>query len=404
LSGTHSILSPSDSARWLRCVGALHLSKGLPDIDKEYNASGSCSHWLLEWQLKNPTLDLDVFLGKTMTFGENPSFTFTIDEERLERVRSCVTNVNREPGEMFIEERLDTTPVLGVPDQEGHADIVKLYPEGGVMKDGQLLRGVITIHDYKDGYLLVNAKDNTQGMIYLCAAMMLYSLVGEFEAFRFCVHQPKLHHYDEWTWSRAELVAFMQAIRPVAKLAYDIWHGVVEFDPAIHLNPGEEQCLWCPVRGRCVARAKHIISLFEPLIQKHELDDKTLSLMYARLDEVESACRDFRAEALRRALMNRTIDGQKLVKGKRGARKWLDKKGAEVALSFLLPEEEMYEPQEIISPTRAEKLLKGSYQTLADLVTQSEGSLSLAPLDDPRDAVVLPQFQPAPAGASMELI
>jgi Protein of unknown function (DUF2800) len=128
VSGTHSILAPSDSERWLRCVGALHLSKGLPDIDKEYNASGSCSHWLLEWALTNPEQDLDSWLGKTMTFGDSQKFEFKIDEERLDRVRSVVTSINREPGLMLTETLLDTSPVLGVPYQSGHSDIIKAYP------------------------------------------------------------------------------------------------------------------------------------------------------------------------------------------------------------------------------------------------------------------------------------
>ena len=68
----------------------------------------------------------------------------------------------------------------------------------------------------------------------------------------------------------------MELIRPVAKLAYDIYHEIVPFDPDRHLSAGEEQCTYCPVRGRCVARAKRIMSMFEPLVKRHELDDKSL--------------------------------------------------------------------------------------------------------------------------------
>jgi hypothetical protein len=392
VSGSHSILAPSDSARWLRCVGAIHLSRGLPDVDKEYNASGSCSHWLLEWALTHPDRDLNEWLGKEVVFGENPPFHFKIDEERLERVRSVVTNINREPGEIFTERRLDTTPVLGVPDQEGHSDIIKLYPEGGVVKNEQLYRGVLSVHDYKDGYLLVPAKDNTQGMIYLCAAMLEFQLIGDYNAFRFCIHQPKINHYDEWTYTRAELEAFMQAIRPVAKLAYDIYHGTVAFDPEQHLRAGEEQCFWCPVRGRCVARAKRIISMFEPLITKHELDDKTLAMIYARLDEVEQAVSDFRAEALRRAKVGHSIDGYKLTYGRSGPRKWKNPKDAEAALEFLLPPEKIYEPREVISPTQAELLLKKNYSSVSGFVTQSDPQLRLVPLDHKGEAIVIQPF------------
>src|SRR5271157_1233354 len=117
MSGTHSILAPSDSSRWLRCVGALYLSRGVPNPDKEHSASGTCSHWLLQWVLETGG-DLDIWLGKELTFGDNPPFTFKIDEERLERVRSCVRVINREPGQMMIEHRLDTTPVLGMRSEE----------------------------------------------------------------------------------------------------------------------------------------------------------------------------------------------------------------------------------------------------------------------------------------------
>jgi hypothetical protein len=396
VSGNHSILAPSDSERWLRCVGALHLSKGLPDIDKEYNASGSCSHWLLEWALTHPERDLNDWLGKTMTFGESPQFEFVIDEERLDRVRAVVTNINREPGDMWTETRLDTTPVLGVPHQEGHSDIIKAYPEGGVVKDGKLLKGVLSVHDFKDGYLLVKAKDNTQGLIYLCAALFQFSLLGEFEAFRFCIHQPKINHYDEWTYTRAELEAFMALIRPVAKLAYDIYHGTVEFDLKQHLTAGEEQCFWCPVRGRCPARAARIAKMFEPLINRHQLDDHQIGVLYGSLDEIEAACSDFRAEALRRAKMGVEIEGQKLVYGNRGKRKWIESTTLPVNLELLLGDK-AYEPRKIISPTEAERLLKSAgvaYKTIEGYVTQSEPQLRLVPLAHKGKAVKIQGFDP----------
>jgi hypothetical protein len=389
MSGTHSILAPSDSSRWLRCVGALYLSRGIEDPDKEHSASGSLSHLMLQ-QILDGLRTPESYLGQTDAYG---GFTFTIDQDRIDRVMSCVNNINREPGMYFTETRLDTTPVLGVPNQQGHSDIIKLYPEGGVMKDGQLLRGVLTVHDYKDGYILVPARDNTQGLIYLCAAMFQFSLCGEFEAYRFCIHQPKINHYDEWTYTRAELEAFMTLIRPVAKLAYDIYHETVPFDPKAHLAAGDEQCTFCPVRGRCPARAARVARLFEPLIRRHELDDESIGILYGQLDEIEAAVSDFRSEALRRAKMGVEIQGQKLVYGNRGKRKWTDERMAEVKLYKLL-KADAYEPRTIISPTEAEKLLKKDYAPLASLVTQSDPQLRLVPLAHKGDAVKIQGFDP----------
>ena len=377
---------------WLRCVGSLYLGRGLPRVDAEYNASGTCSHWLLEWALTHPTGDLDSWLGKALTFGESPKFEFKIDEERLDRVRSCVTSINREPGQMWTETQLDTTPVLGIPGQKGHSDILKIYPEGGVMKDGRLLRGVLSVHDYKDGYLLVNAKDNTQGLIYLCAALFQFSLVGEFEAFRFCVHQPKINHYDEWTYTRAELEAFMAAIRPVAKLAYDIYNETVDFDPRIHLVAGDEQCTFCPVRGRCPARAARIAKMFEPLINRHELDDKSVGILLAQVPEIRAACNDFEEEALRRAKLGTEIEGHKLVYGNRGKRQWMESSTLATSLALLLGER-AYEPRSIISPTQAEKLLKKEgFKPLAKYVTQTDPQLRLVTLDAKGEAVKIKGF------------
>lgn len=384
-SGIHSILAPSGAEMWARCVGSLYLGKGVPDVDAEYNASGSCSHWILETCLRNGQLP-ETFLGKDLLFS---GFTFKVDQDRCDRISACMRNIYREPGRMWVEKELNTSPIFGVPGQIGHADVIKLDELSAVEIKGELYTGVLSVHDFKDGYIRVNAKDNLQGLGYLAAALYEMELSAPINALRFCIHQPRIGHYDEWTYTRAEIEAFIAAIRPVAELAYNIYHGIVEFDASKHLTAGDEQCLWCPVRGRCPARAKRIVDLFAAVITKHEIDDAQLSQLYLRLDEIQQACKDYRAEALRRAMNGRKIEGQKLVRGRRGARAWTDKDKASTAMSFILPEEKIYEPRELISPTEAEKLLKKNYASVAKYVTQADGSLSLAPVDDPRTEIVI---------------
>jgi hypothetical protein len=401
VSGTHSLLAPSDAERWSRCVGALHHSRGEPDVDKEYNASGTCSHYLGAWALENPQLDLDSWLGKQLKFG---AFEFTIDAERLERVATYVRNVQREPGQLWVEKRINTSPVLGLPNQEGHADAVKLDLMGQVEISGALHRGVLSVHDFKDGYIRVDARDNLQGVLYLAGALYEYDLLADIGALRFCIHQPKIRHYDEWTYTRAEIERYLDVIRPVAKLAYDIYYGKVPFDPAIHLNPGEEQCQWCPVRGSCTARAARIAAMFAPLVNRHALDDDTLSAIYLRLDEIEGAVRDFRIEAYKRAIAGHTIKGHKLVYGNKGPRGW--KKDTlpaiETALREKLPEEKVFQPRELISPTQANKLIKGDgFKPFAEYITQSEASLKLVPESAPGDPVEVPKFGVVPQTESL---
>ena len=136
------------------------------------------------------------------------------------------------------------------------------------------------------------------------------------------------------------------------------------------------------------------MSMFEPLVKRHELDDASLGVVYKQLDEIEAAITDFRAEALRRAKLGVIVDGQKLVYGNKGKRTWVDKSKAEAAMLMVVDPDKIYEPREIVSPTTAEKLMKKDYAVLKDLVTQSDPQLRLVPLDHKGEAVTPIQFLP----------
>jgi hypothetical protein len=393
MSGTHSLLAPSDAARWARCAGALLLSKGRDKKASKDAASGTCTHSIGESLLKG--------LGAPKVGDTHivEGFTFTIDQDRIDRALAYANNVLREPAShRFVEHRLNTSPILGIEDQAGHADCVALDPLGSVVIDGVEHKGVISVHDLKDGAgHIVWAKNQLQGLIYGSAALYEFDLLSPFMAVRFCIHQPRLNHYDEWTYSRAEIEHFISIIRPAAKLAYDLYYGNESFDPRFHLNAGEEQCMWCPVRGSCPARAKRIVDMFQVLAVKHEIDDITLADIYVKLDELESAIHDFRKEAYDRALQGRAIQGFKLVQGNRGRRFWKDAKKAEEVLGLTVPDDKLYEPRALVSPTEIERVIgKKAYKSmdaLKELVGQADGAPTLVPENDKRDPIKLTQFE-----------
>lgn len=396
----HSLLAPSAAARWARCPGALLLSKGTPDKPSKDAASGTLTHAIGEACLQF-AMDKRSTLA-TYTLGsehEVEGFKFTIDQDRLDRAMVYANNIMREPAaQRFVEHRLDTSPILGIPGQEGHADCIALDPLGSVVIDGKEHSGVISVHDLKDGAgHTVWSKNNLQGMIYGAAALYEFDFLAPFNAIRFCIHQPRLNHYDEWTYTRTEIEHFISIIRPAAKLAYDLYHGNTDFIPAQHLNAGEEQCTWCPVRGRCPARAKRIVDMFQVLSVKHEIDDPTLADIYVKLDEVESAIKDFRAEAYQRALAGRPIKGFKLVQGNRGRRFWKDQEKAAGILGMMYPDEKIYEPKKLVSPTEIERVVgKARYKemdNLKALVDQADGAPTLVPESDKREPMKLTQFE-----------
>jgi Protein of unknown function (DUF2800) len=398
MSGAHSLLAPSDAARWARCAGALLLSKGREKKSSKDAAAGSCTHWLAEQLGRQGTAPEDS-IGHELEFD---GFKILVDADRAARARTYVENVAREPGARYIEHRLDTSPILGIPGQEGHSDTVTVDPLSMVLIDGVEHKGVISVHDLKDGAgHTVWAKNNLQGLIYGAAALYEFDMVAPFNAVRFCIHQPRLNHYDEWTYSRTEIEHFISIIRPAAKLAYDLYHGNQEFTPAIHLNAGEEQCTWCPVRGGCPARAKRITDMFSALAVKHEIDDATLADIYVKLDELEAAIKDFRTEAYQRALAGHPIAGHKLVLGNRGRRFWKDAAKAESILALTVDEAKLYEPRSIVSPTEIERIIgKKAYKAmdaLKNLVDQADGAPTLVPESDKRDPIKPLQFEVLPS-------
>jgi len=398
----HALLSPSAASMWARCPGSLLLGKGRTRGPTEHSASGTLTHAIGEHILRgegrhNPT----EWFYEVGSEHEVDGFKFTIDQDRLDRAQAYANNVLREPGQKYVEHKLDTSPILGIPNQFGRADCVTVDTQGAVLIDNVEHRGVISVHDLKDGAgHVVWAKNNLQGLIYGSAALYEFDMLAPFNAVRFCIHQPRVNHYDEWTYSRAEIEHFISVIRPAAKLAFDLFHGNVDFVPAQHLNPGQEQCTWCPARGSCPARAKRIGDMFGVLMVKHEIDDDALSDIYVKLDELEAAIKDFRAEAYARALAGRTIKGFKLVAGNRGRRFWKDKAQAEKLLAMVVDEDKLYEPRELVSPTEVERVVgKKAYKAmdaLKALVGQADGAPTLVPESDKRDPIKKTEFEILP--------
>ena len=133
---------------------------------------------------------------------------------------------------------------------------------------------------------------------------------------------------------------------------------------------------------------------------RHTLDDEAFGALYAQLDEIEAACKDFRGEALKRALNGHIVAGQKLVRARAGPREWTDVAAAEKQLSAVwAPNDDgYYEPRKIISPTQVEKIGGPDiYEIVKPLVRQQPGALTLAPLSDKRSAVQPAQFEPLKA-------
>ena len=327
-------------------------------------------------------------------------------------VQVYVDQVNREPGELLVEEVFDLGEVYGVDKQFGTGDAVKLDYENERLYVGDLKfgRGVI-----------VFAEDNDQMYSYGGGALKQYELLADWKTITVAVHQPRLNHYDEHTLTREELEEWMAKAKLSAKKAITL----IGADPAqIETNktPGEKQCQWCPLKGTCIPLAewthKQVFDDFVNLeddtvipTQSTSISDETLGKLVTRADIIESTCREWRAEGKRRLEAQIKIPGWKLVTGKKGNRKFSsDDEAEEIMKAARIKSDDMYTKKLLTFPA-AEKAFKKKkpkvWTKLFALLTQADGAPAMAVESDPRPALVVAdesQFEDVSANDVSDLL
>lgn len=121
-----------------------------------------------------------------------------------------------------------------------------------------------------------------------------------------------------------------------------------------------------------------------------KLSQMSLGKQMDLVEQVEEWCKTVRAQVAAALHAGEPVEGWKLVAGKRGSRQWVDEGAAEDAMKKMrLSVDEMY-TKKLISPTQAEKVLKGNpkrWTTIQALITQSEGVPHVAPESDERPAL-----------------
>lgn len=238
-----------------------------------------------------------------------------------------------------------------------------------------------------------------------------------FSTVRLLIHQPRLNHVSEWSVSVEELLAFGERVRAASAKVDEATAAKDQIEApeweAAHLQPSEKGCRWCRVKATCPALAAEVsLAIGEDLVDGdfEDLDEKPKAMSPATLADklravplIEDWCKAVRAEAERQMLAGVEVPGFKLVQGRMGPRKWSDASQAEELLKGMkLSITEMYDLS-LISPTVAEKRSKPwidaegkerpaaigprQWKKVSELITRSEGSLSVAPESDKRPAV-----------------
>ena len=367
----HAELSPSSAARWIVCPGSVALCRGLKDESSPAADEGTMMHNAAAVCLEhggNALALVGTVDGRTK---------LTLDEEQARAVQVYVDHVRAiveaTKGTLLVEQRVSIEHMTGEKGAKGTADAVILTPDELIVLDAKFGRGVE-----------VDAVNNPQLLMYAHGVLKEHEIAYEFSRIRIGIIQPRLGAAPEWTLSPYELEEFAVEIEVSAALTRH---------PAAELIPSPKGCRWCRAKATCPAIRATVLDDFEAVVPE-TADDNDLARVMVNADMIEKWVKAIRAEVERRLLAGEPVPGYKLVQGKRGNRAWTNADDAEALLKSMRIKHEFMYDYKLASPTSLEKLAKANevgprqWVKIQELITQSEGTPSVAPISDKRPALV----------------
>lgn len=377
----HSLFAPSSASGWLACPGYVLANAQVQDTAGSAAAYGTVAHELAEQSLRGR--DLTPLIGQVRQVREHK---VTIDTEMIGFIGDYVKWCQSLPGDHFIEQQIDLSFLMPIPNQGGTADHFACEPS------------LLTITDLKMGLnVRVYAKQNPQAMLYAIGAFDEWDWIYGFQNIVIRICQPRLGVFDVWQLSRQELLDFGAEVRTKAAAAWS------ETAPRV---PSPTGCTWCKVRSSCTAIAEQLSRVADATFDDLEVTTKpnlkpaasltieelTAKLRWRKLFEDWFAT--LAEELEHRALVEGVaVPGYKIVQGNK-TRAWGN---AEVATDLMIvagvPPERITTRSYITPPQAEKELRKAGWDKerikafMSGQVVEKTGNLALVPESDRRRAV-----------------
>ena len=335
----HALLSASKAHQWLACPPSIREIERLGIVSEgtEASALGTTAHEMAEDMIRE--------WMETGTYNEKLHSTENLDAYVL-----AVPYVNRIINVFSSVYETDPSATLDIERRVDFSDIV---PEGDGIVDCIMVYGnTLRIHDLKTGMVPVNSNDsewkiNPQLGLYAYGALRMYDgFLYDIREIIIEIDQTSKNRFTARKISKEELLAWGQMVKPIAEKAF---RGEGKY------NPGEKQCRYCPLAGRCRALAGEIEEDLADIDPADEsipvtMSDQEIIEACKKFTMMETYLKNARNYLQNRLMRGEHIDGVTLVQSK-GTRTIVDAKGAVEALTG-----NGYDIQKIMKPSELKSL------------------------------------------------
>ena len=355
------VVGGSTAKRVIACPGSVALvNKMPPQLSSKYADEGTLLHNVIA-DVLDKFLPAQSFLG--MKYKDIELTQELIDDKLLPALAALDEIDPTKQMEFAVETRVGFGDFL--PDVFGSTDLLGRIGSKALVIDWKFGDGV-----------LVTAEENPQLLFYAAAAMRTPEVQWVFDGATEieCVIVQPTKGVSRWMTTPARIKAFEQELAMAVREAQK---------PDANLAAGDH-CRWCAAKPICPKMTGAVDRALKTSLQ--DLDAAQISTYLKNADVLEKWITDLRALAFQMLEKGVKLPEHKLV-AKRATRKWANEDAARAALTEHLLEEYIYD-RVLISPAKAEKLLKNLGQPLPDCVVSISSGSTLAHVSDARPEVL----------------
>jgi len=358
-----TIVGGSTAKRVMNCPGSVALvAKMPPQPSSSYADEGTLLHDTIA-QILDKGTDPSEYLG---TVYNGVELTQELIDTKLIPALELLNEIDPDSSmEFSVENRVGFGDRL--PGVFGSTDLLCRVGDRAIVLDWKFGDGVT-----------VEAEESEQLMFYAAAAIRTEKLewwAKGAESLELVIVQPP--NIRRWTTTFERIEQFEKDLVRAVKTAQK---------PDAPLASGD-WCRWCAAKPVCPVMTGALDRVVNS--QLEGIDAAKIGEYLQKADMLEDWVKSLRELAFQMLEAGKPVPGYKLV-AKRGVRKWRDPNEAYAALRAVgLTDHDVWEPEELLSPAKMEKVLKKQKLALPDSLVESVSSgNTLASEADPRPAAL----------------